>query len=259
MEIEKSQVKSVAKAIHLLDILAKERQSLSLLELSQRTGWPKSTIHALLSTMMDYSVIAQDNQDGKYHLGMHLFELGNVVTGTWNALEVARPYLQHIMLKTEESVNLGVMDRDEILVIEHIDSGNPLRVMIERGTRLPMHCTAMGKVLLASIPPSQAKRIIKNVPLQAYTPHTIVSVSDLEAELDKIRNDGYAIENGEMRVGMRAVAAPVYDVRGSAVYAIGITGMFRRISDDVFLSARDLVVNAAFGISKVLGFKQQSA
>lgn len=259
MRVQESKVKSVAKAMQLLELMAKEARSLSLQELSQRTGLPKSTIHALLSTMIDFSMVAQDVLDGKYRLGIRLFELGNVVTGTWNGLEVARPYLQDIMLKTEESVNLGVLDRDEILIIEHIDSGNPLRVMIERGTRLPMHCTAMGKVLLASIPPSQAKRIINNLPLQAYTPHTIVSVSDLEAELDKIRTDGYAIENGEMRVGMRAVAAPVYDVRGSAVYAIGITGMFRRISDDVFIEARDLVVNAAFGVSEALGFKKQSA
>ncbi len=240
--------------MQLLDLLAKERRSLSLMELSQRTGWPKSTIHALLSTLIDYSMIMQDSFTGKYHLGMHLFELGNVVVSNWHALEVARPAMRKIMQETGESVVLGIIDRDEVLIIEQLDSGNPLRVMMESGTRLPLYSTALGKAMLAALPFSQAKRILKDTEFRAFTPHTITSFSELNVELERVRTNGYAIENGEMRVGMRAVAAPVYDVRGSAVYAVGVSGMFRRIQDEEFSTARDLIVEAARQISLTLGY-----
>lgn len=258
MDIGKAKVKSVAKAIMLLNLLAKEKQSMSLQEISRETGWPKSTVHALLSTMMDFSMVNQDASTGKYHLGIQLFELGNLVLDDWNILEVARPLMRSIMLKTGESVNLSVLEGNEVLIIEHINSGSPLRVMIERGTRLPIHASAMGKSILAALPFTQVKRIIKETPLQAFTPHTIVDQDELFRELERIQTDGYAVENGEMRIGMRGVASAVYDCRGKVVYSIGITGMFRRIYDEGFIDARDLVVKAAAQISDELGYIQPS-
>lgn len=254
MEIKDSKVKSVAKAFHLLDVLAKQKHAVTLIEIAQLTGWPKSTIHALLSTMLDYSVIAQDPQNGKYRLGMRLFELGCEISSNWNILEVALPFMQNIMLETGESVNLGTLDKGDLLLLERVDSGNPLRVMMDRGMRLPLHSTAMGKAIVAFLSPTQQKRILQEDQLQVYTPHTITQPEKLETELEQVRLKGFALENGEMRVGMRGIAAPIFDYQGNVSYALGITGMFRRISEDSFLFARDLVVESCQQISRELGF-----
>lgn len=245
-------VKSVAKAMILLNLLAEIHRSASLQEIAQATGWPKSTIHALLSTMAQFSVVSQDSVTGEYRLGMRLFELGNGIVRDWDILGFATPKMKEIMLQTNESVNLGMRDRNEVLIIEHIDSGNPLRVMVERGTRLPLHSTAMGKVILSSLPKNQVQKILKETGLPAFTPHTIANTEELEKELDRIRENGYAVENGELRVGMRGVAAAIYDAKKNTTYAIGITGMFRKTSDDSFILARDLIVRAAEQISAAL-------
>ncbi len=259
MQIQESKVKSVAKAMQLLNLMAKERgNSMSLMDISQRTGWPKSTIHAILSTMIDYGVVAQDSSDGKYRLGIRLFELGADISSGWNILEISRPYLRNIMLKTGESVNLGILDKGEVLIIEHIDSGNPLRVMMERGMRLPLHSSAMGKAMLAYLPQTQLKKRIKEMPFQAFTPHTITTLPEFETELDRVKLNGYAIENGEMRVGMRAVAGAIFNHQGYPVNALGITGMFRKISDENFIFARDLIVEACQQISRELGYSADS-
>lgn len=251
MQIQESKVKSVAKAFSLLNILERAKRGMSLQELSVQTGWPKSTIHALLSTMLDYAVVSQDTASGRYRLGMRLFELGNAVSSAWEIVDVARPHMQSIMLKTGESVHLGMLDQGELLVIEHVPSGAALRVVAERGTRFPLHCSAMGKAVLSLLPAAQWKRLAG--PMQAYTPHTIIMQDALGEELTRIRAQRYSVENGEMRVGLRAVAAPIPLASSNEHFSIGVTAMFRRITDEGFQAARDLVVQAADAIAREMG------
>ena len=244
-------IQSVAKAMKLLDILAESQVPLSLADLSLKTGWPKSTIHGLLSTMRESSVVAQD-EEGRYLLGIRLFEYGCTLSSSWTILETAKPYIQHISYETGEAVFLSILDRGEVITLDRADNRTGLHTSAEMGCRLPIHCTSQGKLFLAYMPEQEQKSILKRTELREYTPHTITTMPELQKEFERIRQQGYSIENGEYKKGLRSVAAPIYDEEGRVHYAIGIIGMFRQIESDKFIRAISIVKETADKISASL-------
>ena len=126
-------------------------QPLTLAVLSKQTGWPKSTIHGLLSTMRESAVVDQQS-DGRYCLGVRLFEYGCAVGASWSVSDLAKPHLQHLASVTGQSVFLSMLNRSEVITIEQVQSRAGLRVVSEVGTRLPLHCTSQGKVFLSAMP-----------------------------------------------------------------------------------------------------------
>ena len=244
-------IQSVAKAMKLLDILAESPYPLSLAELSLKTTWPKSTIHGLLSTMRESSVVAQD-EEGRYMLGIRLFEYGCTLSSSWNIVEIAKPYIQHISYYTGEAVFLSILDRGEVITLDRADNRTGLQTSAEMGCRLPIHCTSQGKLFLAYMSEQEQKNILKRTKLHEYTPHTITTMEGLQKEFEQIRQQGYAIENGEYKKGLRSVAAPIYDEENKVHYAIGIIGMFRQIESDKFLRAISIVKETADKISASL-------
>lgn len=244
-------IQSVAKAMKLLDILAESQVPLSLADLSLKTGWPKSTIHGLLSTMRESSVVAQD-EEGRYLLGIRLFEYGCTLSSSWTILETAKPYIQHISYETGEAVFLSILDRGEVITLDRADNRTGLHTSAEMGCRLPIHCTSQGKLFLAYMSEQEQKSILKRTELREYTPHTITTMPELQKEFERIRQQGYSIENGEYKKGLRSVAAPIYDEEGRVHYAIGIIGMFRQIESDKFIRAISIVKETADKISASL-------
>lgn len=244
-------IQSVAKAMKLLDILAEAPVPLTLAELSTKTGWPKSTVHGLLSTMRESSVIAQDDE-GRYMLGIRLFEYGCMLSSSWTILETAKPYIQHISYHTGEAVFLSILDRGEIITLDRADNRTGLQTSAEMGCRLPIHCTSQGKLFLAYMNEQEQESILRRTELREYTNHTITSLSALRKEFDTIRQQGYAIENGEYKKGLRSVAAPIFDQDGKVRYAIGIIGMFRQIESEQFVRAISVVKETANKISEAL-------
>lgn len=244
-------IQSVAKAMKLLDLLAESPVPLSLAEISGQTGWPKSTIHGLLSTMRESSVVAQD-EEGRYMLGIRLFEYGCTLSSSWTILETAKPFIQHISYQTGEAVFLSILDRGEVITLDRADNRTGLQTSAEMGCRLPVHCTSQGKLFLAFMPEQDQKNILKRTDLREYTPHTITTLPALQKEFEKIRQQGYAIENGEYKMGLRSVAAPIFDHDGCLRYAIGIIGMFRQIESEKFHRAVSVVKETADRISQAL-------
>lgn len=252
---EPGQVRSVCKAMELLSCLARARGPLSLGELSRRTGIPKATVHGLLSSMRPSAVVEQSAEDGKYRLGMRLFEYGCVVSRGWNVLEAAAEPMRRVAEETGETVSLAALDRGEVLVLDCADAHGDLRVVSEKGARLPLHCTSQGKLLLAYLPQAQQRSLLRSCDFAAYTPHGHTSAASLEEELPEILARGYAIENGEYRIGLRSVSAPVFDVSGQAAYAVCVVGMFRRVNAPELERATELLLEAARRISFGLGYR----
>jgi IclR family acetate operon transcriptional repressor len=209
-------------------------------------------VHGLLSPLRESGMVEQA-PDGKYHLGIRLFELGGMVSASWNVVPAARPHLQNIALQTGQSVQLSMIDKGEVLILDHADTNRSLRVVTNVGDRFPLHSTAAGKALLAFLPAAQAESLLK-AGMPSFTPHTITTAEGMRAEIEKIRRDGFAIEDGESRIGLRSAAAPIFDISGTPRYAISIIGMFRRTTSDDFLQARDLICAAARLISRELGY-----
>ncbi len=155
-------IHSVAKAITLLDILTAKGQPAALTELYRETGWPKSTIHGLLSTMRASGLIEQ-GPDGRYWLGIRLFEYGCAVSNSWDISTIARPYMQSVCQTLGESVFLSVFDRANVVTLAEEESRASLRVVSEVGARLPAHCTSQGKLFLASVSQAECRRILRQV------------------------------------------------------------------------------------------------
>ena len=252
---EAGRVQSVCKAMDLLSCLAQAGGPLTLGELSSRTGMPRATVHGLLAAMRPSAGVEQSPADGRYRLGIRLFEYGCAVSRGWNILEAAAGPMGWVAEETGETVSLAALDRGEVLILDRADAHSNFRVVSEKGSRLPIHCTSQGKLLLAYQPPAQQRQLLRQCDFTPYTPHSHTDAAALEAELAEIRRQGYAIENGELRIGLRSVAAPVFGMDGSVTHAICVVGMFPRINSPELEQAAELLLEAARRISFELGYR----
>ena len=247
-------VQSLERAIDILRALKKAQCPLMLKDIAQRTGIAKSTVHRLLSTMRDADLIEQ-GQDGRYSLGMSLFELGSAAASTRNVTTVARPYMQQISKELNESVSLALLSHGEALLLSFIESTSPFHVVSRVGSRMPAHCTVQGKIMLANMQEDDIRKIIEEQGMYQYTPATIKTYDTLMAELEKVRKQNYAVDDGEYHIGLSSVGAPIYDDDGIVRYCFGIVSMFHRIGSPEFAYAKKRTMEAARDISHTLGYQ----
>lgn len=246
-------IHSVVKAMAVLDCLAAHRRPMSLGELAAALDAPKASVHGLLASLRQNGVVEQSPSDGKYRLGIRLFEYGCIVSSSWDVVGCSREQMHHIALQSEDSVILSTLEGDSALTIETAAAAGSFRVVSEKGDHMPLHCTSQGKLLAAYLPAGERRILLQRLHFTSYTPHTIAAPAALEQELDAIRDRGYATEDGEYRIGLRGVSAPIRDVSGRVCAALGVVGMFRRVQSEEFERARDLVVAAAQEISYAMG------
>lgn len=251
------QVKSVDKAMRLLELILAQHRPMSLLELSNASGYPKSTIHAILATLREHSMVEQ-RDDGKYYLGVRMFECGCAVSAEWDIARVAHPHLVQLADQTGCSTFISIMDgRESIIFDQYVpSSGFGLQILQEPGSRHPLHATAQGKLLLSSLPDNEVLKLLNTGGMQAYTRHTITESQVLLTELDAIRTQGYAVEDGEYKVGLRSIAAPVYDRNRQLKYPLGVVGLFRHVASEEFQLAIQQAVHQARQISLAIGYQE---
>lgn len=245
-------VKSIERALLLVEALAVDPREHSLTELSLELGWPKSTVHGVLSTLVQYRYVEQSEETGRYRLGIRFFELGVKVGRMWDIRSIAMPYMQKLNAELGEMVQLCTEDHGEILYLEKLDSNHLIRIVSEIGGRLPLHCTGLGKAMLAYMPPAKVKQIIREHGLIGYTPNTITHPAVLEKELEKIREQGYAVDEGEIMIGLCCVAAPIFDGKGQVKYGLSVSGMQNNFDGAKLERMKNRVVEAAGAITKTL-------
>lgn len=249
-----SSVHSVDKAMALIELLLERRAPMTLSQLAERSGCPKSTVHALLSTLRAHRMVDQ-REDGRYCLGLRLFECGCAVSASWDISLAARPCLEQLSAAAEASVFLAVADGQSALTVDRCAGPAAVQVVPEAGSRLPLHATSQGKLLLSQLSESEVRRRMKEAGMTAFTPHTITDVELLLPALAQIRQAGYAVEDGEYRIGLRAVSAPVYDREGRGGYAVGAVGLFRRVRSEEFEALTAQVLRAAEQLSRAVGYR----
>ncbi|MBP3891575.1 MAG: IclR family transcriptional regulator [Solobacterium sp.] len=245
-------IQSVERAITLIDVIASKQDGLTLSQIAQKVGWPKSTVHGLLTTLRDYNYIEQSNEDGRYRLGIRLFELGSRVARSFDIKDVAVPVMKRLNKRFGETVHLGAEDNGEILYLEKVAADSLVSIMSEVGIRLPMHCSGLGKVLLAQKSEAELKRLISQKGLPALTKRTITTKTKLDEELEKVRKQGYALDDGEIMEGLRCVAAPVNDANGKTRYAISVSGQVRDLYGKRLEQIIKETIQAANEISKAM-------
>ena len=246
---------SVAKAMELLQALSRAGRPLTLKDLSEGCSFPKSTVFGLLTTMREYDVISQ-TPDGKYTLGLRLFEYGCQVGKSWDISVVARPYMEHLAQKTGASVMLSICEGGSVITLDQVQSRDNLRIVSDVGARLPIYCTSQGKVFLAHMPQAEARKILQRQHLTPFTPHTLTDIPALMQELTRCRETGFAVENGEYKIGLRSISAPVYAMDRTVRYTVGVIGMFRSVHSEAFAAAIEDVRATASMISAALGYRE---
>lgn len=254
--VDGNMILSVAKAMELLQILSQAGKPMPLKELSEACGYPKSTVFGLLTTMRTYDMVTQ-TPDGHYALGLRLFEYGRQVERSWDISLVARPYMEHLCQQTGASVMLSVCESGSVITLDQVEPRGSLRIVSDTGSRLPIYCTSQGKVFLAHMSRTGAEALLRGQNITQFTPHTITDIPSLLQEAAQCRANGYAIENGEYKIGLRSISAPVYTVDGKARYTVGVIGMFRSIHSDIFHAAVEQVCATAGMISTALGYRKQ--
>ncbi len=220
-------VQSIERAFDLLEMLADAGGALGLSELSTISGLPLPTVHRLMRTLVNRGYVRQQ-ASRRYALGSRLIRLGEIssqMLGTW-----LRPFLAQLVRTTGETANLAMLDGDEVVYIAQVPSPHSMRMFTEPGRRVRPHCTAVGKALLAELPPGEARALLERDGMPAYTPATITDPDLLIAHLAVIRKQGYAVDEGEQEIGVRCFAVAVPDAPGSL--AISTSGPQTRMTDD---------------------------
>jgi DNA-binding IclR family transcriptional regulator len=250
------QVQVLDRALGILDSLSKDGPELGPAELSEKLDLHKSTVHRLLMVLERHGLIERGPQNGKYRLGMKLFELGSQAVAKLNLRERAQPYLERLVAETGETAHICVLNGDSMLSIINVESPHTLRSPSTVGQRTPLHCTSVGKTLLAFLPEDEAEQLIKKCELRRYTSRTLTTRARLKAELKLIRRRGYAMDNGEIEEGLRCLGAPVWDYSGKIVAALSIAGPAFRLTEVRIPAVSQAVLDAAKNLSQELGYTQ---
>jgi DNA-binding IclR family transcriptional regulator len=251
-------VQTIERASLILDILGKSPQGLSIGELSQKTDFPKGTTHRLLTSLAYFDYVRQDSMTKKYHLGFKLVELGNRLLHQIDLRTEAHPYLIELAERTKETAHMVILDRNEALYVDKVDASDHaggLRMVSMLGARIPTHCSALGKAMLAFLPEERLVSIVKDKGLPRRTENTITDYEELKKHLQLIREQGYAFDDEENEKGVRCVGAPIRDQNGKVNAAISISVPSIRIRTDILLTTlKDQVTETAMKISQKLGY-----
>ena len=252
-------IQAIERAVSILNAFSPEDPELGVTELAERLGLHKSTVHRFMVNLDAAGLVERNPRTGRYRLGLRIFELGGLVMQQMNLWDEALPFLEGLVHDSGETGHLAVLDGGEAIYIERVEARRALRVPSAIGRGYPAHATNLGKVLLADLPRERVEEIVAERGLAAYTPHTITDLEGLEAELERIRVLGYAIDNEEYDEGLRCIGAPVRDHSGHVVAALGIGGPVTRITPDRVDELAELVMTAARGLSRRLGAHRSGA
>lgn len=249
---------SLIKGFRIIELLS-EFQEMTVTELSQQLQMNKSSIHRLLSTLVEYNYAEKNPLDKKYRLTSKFFEIGSRSRGLVTLGDAAISVMEKLAEETRETINLAILDKGEAVYIKKIESPQPLRMDLQVGTRLPPNCTSLGKALIAYLSQDGLKEILSGPTMAKKTSKSITDLRRLKAELSRVREIGYAIDDEEYSLGIRCVSAPVWGAGHTVVGALSVAGPSLRMTDRELKRYAQLVIQGAQEITRYLtgnsGFK----
>lgn len=245
-------VQALERAMALLMALARSDKA-TLSELALRTGMPPSSAHRLLMTMQADRFVAFDDATSEWSVGVEAFRTGSSFLRRTKVTEVARDVMRALVEQTGESVNIAVPDGGEVVFVGQVESPQPIRAFFAPGVRTPMHASGIGKALLAAMSQADVERALQRTGLPEFTPKTLTAPQDLFADLDRIRARGWSLDDEERNLGMRCVAAAIFNVHGEAVAGISISGPIGRLDADRVGEFGPVVRRAAAAVTERIG------
>jgi IclR family transcriptional regulator, KDG regulon repressor len=248
-------IQSVERAADVLELFLTSSAELSVKEISQELDLSKSTVHGIIKTLEHRGYLEQNPNDLKYRLGMKLFELGIAVENQLDVGKIARPIIESLVAELKETVHLVVLQRDEVIYIEKVEGPQTLRISSQVGKRAPIHCTGVGKAILAFQGDAEIDRILLHSPLEPYTEYTLTDKEEIKKQLKTIHQQGFSVDDEEIELGLRCVAAPIFNHQGKAIASVSCAAPTMRLEDEQLSKVIQGIKQAALEISKCMGYK----
>jgi IclR family transcriptional regulator, KDG regulon repressor len=248
-----STVRSLDKALDILEHMSRVRGEVDLASLARQTRIPKPTLLRLIHTLKRHNFIQQNHPSQKYQIGWAFIYFGKIASDVYTLPKVIHPFLEQLGGKTGETVSLVVLDQDHAVYIDQVISRNMIKGIPTIGSKLGLHCTSAGKMLLSTFKDEDLENFLRSSVLEKKTEKTISDPSALKEEIRKIKRQGYAVDDEETEMGGRCVSAPILEKEGKTVAAISIIGPTNRIRKEDLGRLSAIVKETAYQASAALG------
>lgn len=233
---------AVERALTILELLA-SKGALGVGEIAKELGLAKSTAHRLLETLRSKHFVEQIEALEKYSIGLKSIEVGMYGLRNWNLVDIAAPYLKQLAADLNETAFLAVYDQGEIVYLYKAEGNQAVSTNAQLGTRKPIHCTSLGKAIVANFHIEEVERILAEKGMRKFTDRTITDRQTFFEELSKVRQQGFAMDHGEVEEGLTCFAVPIFNYTGKAIAAISIAGPSERMiakQDNVVASLKNV-------------------
>ena len=246
---------AVERALAMLEAVAQEPEGLSNAEISRKLKMPKSSASYILRTLETQAYLNRDPETGKYRVGLKILSLSRGALSGIDVREVALPVMRHLMAKTHLTCHLAILDGPDAVYIEKVEPDGFLRVDTWVGRRMRVHATSVGKALVAFIPEERLEKILSERGMEKRTPKTITNLPRLLKELEKVRAQGYAVDDEENNLAARCVGAPVFNQQGAIEASLGLSGTTNQVNAHTMPRIVEALKDAARHISMQLGYR----
>nr|WP_236838563.1 IclR family transcriptional regulator [Caldalkalibacillus salinus] len=248
-------VKSVGRALDIVYLISLKKEGLGVTDIANQMDINKSSVYRLLSTLVQYGYIEQDTETGKYKLGYTCLELSASLLESIDLRAEAQPYLRKLEEETNEVIHLVVYDQGEVVYIEKLEGNETLRMHSKVGKRAPMHCTSVGKAILAHLPPQAVIDILERKGMPKHTEYTMIDKDAFIKALIEVKKQGYALDLEENEYDIRCIAVPIFDHARHVIGAVSVSGPSVRMTHDRLEQLQPLMIETGQHISKRLGLR----
>ena len=249
---DSSPATAVERALNILENVAQRREGLTNSEISRKLGIPKSSASYILRTLERRGYLRREGPTGRYKLGLKILSLGGDAQSNLDVADVALPFMRALVERVHLTSHLAVLDQGEAVYIEKVEAPGFFKVNTWVGRRMYLHSTSVGKVLLAWLPRQEMEAIVRQQGMKKRTPKTITAVSRLLADLELVREQGYAVDDEENSTGARCLGAPIHDAMGSVTAALGVSGTLTQVDEENLSRIADALKETARRISRQL-------
>jgi DNA-binding IclR family transcriptional regulator len=247
-------MQTLTRVIQILDCFTLDRYELGVREVARITGLSSSVCGRMMTALKNEGILLQNDISKMYSIGPKTLRWAEIYSTNLDIRNVALPVINELLLKTQETISLYILDGSERLCIERMESAQNVRIVARIGRRLPLYAGSAGKVLLAFLPFHRQEEIIKSMDFKPYTARTIQNPQILRQELRKIRQQGYAFSDGEWVADAAGIAAPIFDQKNDVIAALTVSGPSSRFSPQAIHSYKEIILQGAEKISSDLGY-----
>jgi IclR family transcriptional regulator, acetate operon repressor len=247
------QVQSLVRALNLLKVVARADDGLTLTEAAKRASLPVSSAHRLLSTLQQERFVRFDHERTRWFVGVEAFAAGAGFLRSRDLVTVARPYMRHLMEESGETVSLAVEDGGQVIYLAQIECRQLMRALASPGQRAPLHSSAVGKAILAYAPDERRDSVIGAMKLERFTERTLTTEQGFRHALTEAHKRQFALDDEEYAIGLRCVAAPIFNEAHEAIAAISLSGPKARVTDGRMKALAGLAQAAAGKITREFG------